>query len=262
MRRSRKVRTAADLEINAPDYPELMWQAGTLDERNGAPAKDQETIREWEDAGAGWKEARAEVVKFVELVGRIDGERKEHEAGCVESRQAPSGSLPSSAREPNGFTVWRSASKAGWTWGKGTPISVLRARTRILSTRRSEKSTTGSPYRRGSRGNPFPWTTTEFRCRQGNFGVFTDYPDRDQARAALYEYIDSSFPQSLSPTVIVGAGPCARPRKPTTRPSFRHSRPTPVIPAEAGIHNTIINRTRNGIPRGSPGQAQGLVPTP
>ena len=80
-----KVRTAADLEINAPDYPELMWQAGTLDERNGAPAKDQETIREWEDAGAGWKEARAEVVKFVELVGRIDGERKEHEAGCAKA---------------------------------------------------------------------------------------------------------------------------------------------------------------------------------
>ena len=28
----------------------------------------------------------------------------------------------------------------------------------------------------------------------------------------------------LPPTVIVGAGPCARPRKPTTRPCFRHSR--------------------------------------
>ena len=57
----------------------------TIDERNGVPAKDQETIREWEDAGAGWKEARAEVEKFVELVGRIDGERKEHEARCVEA---------------------------------------------------------------------------------------------------------------------------------------------------------------------------------
>ena len=42
-----------------------MRQTGTLDERNGAPAKDQETIREWVDAGAGWKEARAEVEKFV-----------------------------------------------------------------------------------------------------------------------------------------------------------------------------------------------------
>ena len=95
----RKSRTAADLarkmegwaeetdgpEIDAPDYPELMRQADTLDERNGAPAKNQETIREWEDAGAGWKEARAEVEKFVELVGRIDGERKEHEAKCVEA---------------------------------------------------------------------------------------------------------------------------------------------------------------------------------
>ena len=80
-----KVRTINDLEIDAPDYPELIRQAGTLDERSGAPAKDQETIREWEDAGAGWKEARAEVEKFVELVGRIDGERKEHEAGCVEA---------------------------------------------------------------------------------------------------------------------------------------------------------------------------------
>ena len=43
------------------------------------------------------------------------------------------------------------------------------------------------------------------------------------------------------------------------------SKPSPdphfVIPAEAGIHITIINRTRNGIPRGSPGQAQGPVPT-
>ena len=29
-----------------------------------------------------------------------------------------------------------------------------------------------------------------------------------------------------------------------------------VIPVEAGFHNTIINRTRNDIPRGSPGQAQ------
>ena len=165
LRRFEKVRTIDDLEIDAPDYPELMRQAGTLDERNGAPAKDQETIREWEDADAGWKEARAEVEKFVELVGRIDGERKEHEAGCA--KQAGSfRPLPSSAREPNGFTVWRSASKAGWTRGKGTPISVLRARTRILSTRRSERSTTGSPYRRGSRGKPFPWTTTEFRCRQ------------------------------------------------------------------------------------------------
>ena len=81
-------------EIDAPDYPELMRQAGTLDERNGAPAKDQETIREWEDADAGWKEARAEVEKFVELVGRIDGERKEHEAKCVEAgRLLPAPSL-------------------------------------------------------------------------------------------------------------------------------------------------------------------------
>ena len=94
MRRSRKVRTIDDLEIDAPDYPELMRQAGTLDERSGAPAKDQETIREWEDADAGWKEARAEVEKFVELVGRIDGERKEHEAGCVEAgRLLPAPSL-------------------------------------------------------------------------------------------------------------------------------------------------------------------------
>ena len=73
--------------------------------------------------------------------------------------------------------------------------------------------------------SPFPGPRWNFDVgRGGDFGVFTDYPDRDQARAALYEYIDSSFPQSLSPTVIVGAGPCARPRKPTTRPSFRHSR--------------------------------------
>ena len=61
----------------------------------------------------------------------------------------------------------------------------------------------------------------------------------------------SSRGQALSPTVIVGAGPCARPRKPTARPSFRHSRPTPVIPAEAGIHIIIINRTRNDILHGT-----------
>ena len=57
-------------------------------------AADQETIREWMDADAGWKEARAEVEKFVELVGRIDGQRKEHEAGCVEAgRLLPAPSL-------------------------------------------------------------------------------------------------------------------------------------------------------------------------
>ena len=89
-----KVRTIDDLEIDATDYPELMQQVGTLDERSGAPAKHQETIKEWEDADAGWKEARAEVEKFVELVGRIDGERKEHEAGCVETgRLLPAPSL-------------------------------------------------------------------------------------------------------------------------------------------------------------------------
>ena len=75
----------------------------------------------------------------------------------------------------------------------------------------------------------------------------------------------SSFPLSLSPTVIVepaldpvivGAGPCARPRKPTTRPSFRHSAELVPDPDRgAGIHNTIINRTRNDIPRGSPGHS-------
>ena len=103
-----KVRTAADLarkmegwaeetdgpEIDAPDYPELIRQADTLDERNGALAKDQETVTDWMDADAGWKEARAEVEKFVELVGRIDGERKEHEAKCVEAgRLLPAPSL-------------------------------------------------------------------------------------------------------------------------------------------------------------------------
>ena len=94
LRRSRRSGSSTDLEIDAPDYPELMRQAGTLDERNGAPAKDQETIREWMDADAGWKEARAEVEKFVELVGRIDGERKEHEAKCVEAgRLLPAPSL-------------------------------------------------------------------------------------------------------------------------------------------------------------------------
>ena len=82
------------LEIDAPDYPELMRQAGTLDERSGVPAKDRETIREWVDADAGWKEARVEVEKFVELVGRVDGERKEHEAECGEAgRLLPTPSL-------------------------------------------------------------------------------------------------------------------------------------------------------------------------
>ena len=57
-------------------------------------AADQETIREWVDVDAGWKEARTEVEKFVELVGRIDVERKEHEAGCVEAgRLLPAPSL-------------------------------------------------------------------------------------------------------------------------------------------------------------------------
>ena len=51
--RIEKVRTADDLEIDAPDYPELMRQADTLDERNGAPAKDQETIKRM-----GWMPVR------------------------------------------------------------------------------------------------------------------------------------------------------------------------------------------------------------
>ena len=79
------VRIIDDLEIDVPDYPELMRQASTLDERNGAPAKDQETIREWMDTDARWKEARAEVEKFVELVGRFDEKRKEYEAGCAKA---------------------------------------------------------------------------------------------------------------------------------------------------------------------------------
>ena len=92
--RIEKVRTIDDLEIDAPDYPELMQQASTLDECNGAPAKDQETIRELMDADAGWKDARAEVEKFVKLVGRIDGQRKEHEAKCLEAgRLLPTPSL-------------------------------------------------------------------------------------------------------------------------------------------------------------------------
>ena len=82
------------VDDRSPDYPELMQQADTLDERSGAPAKDRETISEWMDAGAGWKEARAEVEKFLELVSRIDGQRKEHEAGCVEAgRLLPAPSL-------------------------------------------------------------------------------------------------------------------------------------------------------------------------
>ena len=70
------------LELDAPDYPELMRQADTLVERNGVPAKDQETIKEWMNANAGWNKARAEVGEFVELVLLVDGQRKEHEAGC------------------------------------------------------------------------------------------------------------------------------------------------------------------------------------
>ena len=92
--RVEKVRSAGGLKIDVPDYPELIRQAGTLDERSGAPAEDRATIRESMDANAGWKEARTEVEKFVELVGRIDGERKEHEAGCVEAgRLLPAPSL-------------------------------------------------------------------------------------------------------------------------------------------------------------------------
>ena len=62
----------------------------------------------------------------------------------------------------------------------------------------------------------------------------------------------SSRGQALSPTVFVGAGPCARPRKPTTRPSFRHSRPTPVIPAEAGIHTSTRPCFRHSRGSGNP----------
>ena len=70
------------LEINAPDYPELMRQASTLGERNEVSAEDQETIKDWMDTDAGWKKARTEVEKFEELVVRFYGQRKEHKAEC------------------------------------------------------------------------------------------------------------------------------------------------------------------------------------
>ena len=180
--RIEKVRTADDLawkmegwaeetdgpEIDAPDYPELMRQAGTLDERNGAPAKDQETIREWEDAGAGWKEARAEVEKFVELVGRIDGQRKEHEAGCVEAgRLLPAPSLLRSGAK----RVYRMAERLESRMDAGERNAHIRAAGRdpdSLDSAVREIHDWLAVQERKQRKS-LPWTTTEFRCRQGEF---------------------------------------------------------------------------------------------
>ncbi len=70
------------LEIDAPDYPKLMRQASTLGVRNGVSAEDRERAKKWINADAHWKKARAEVKKFVELIGRFDGQQKEHKAEC------------------------------------------------------------------------------------------------------------------------------------------------------------------------------------
>ena len=84
----------------------------------------------------GGPQARAEVEKFVELVGRIDGERKEHEAGCVEADQAPAGN-PSLLRS-GAKRVYRMAERLESRMDAGERNAHIRAagsRTRILSTR-------------------------------------------------------------------------------------------------------------------------------
>ena len=63
-------------------YPTLIALSQTLARRDGAPAETKVAALGWLGRDAEWKEARAEVRKFVKLVGQVDGERKEHEAEC------------------------------------------------------------------------------------------------------------------------------------------------------------------------------------
>ena len=122
--RIEKVRTAGGLEIDAPNYPKLMRQASTLRERSGPPAKDQETIKKWMNANAGWKEARAEVEKFVELIDRFDGERKEHEAKCGEAGRL----LPTPSRlRSEAKRVYRMAERLKSRMGAGERNTHIRA---------------------------------------------------------------------------------------------------------------------------------------
>ena len=66
-------------------YPTLIALSQTLARRDGAPAETKVAALGWLGRDADWKEARVEVGEFVELVVRVDGERKEHEAGCDEA---------------------------------------------------------------------------------------------------------------------------------------------------------------------------------
>ena len=79
------------LEIDAPDYPELMRQAGTLDERNGVPAKDRETIREWMDADAQAGLERLRVGALVKGIGALDREWQRMDTPAGENGETESG---------------------------------------------------------------------------------------------------------------------------------------------------------------------------
>ena len=77
--------TSGGMPFDHSVYPTLIALSQTLACRDGAPAETKEAALGWLGRDADWKETRAEVRKFVKLVGRVDRERKKHEAECGEA---------------------------------------------------------------------------------------------------------------------------------------------------------------------------------
>ena len=87
-------RISGEMAFDHSVYPTLIALSRTLKRRHGAPAETRVAALEWLDRDADWKKARTEVGKFVELVDRIDGQRREHEAACVEAGRLLPGPSP------------------------------------------------------------------------------------------------------------------------------------------------------------------------
>ena len=78
-------RNSGGIPFDHSEYPTLIALSRTLERRHGAPEETREVALEWLHRDAEWKKARVEIGKFVELVGRIDSQRRDHVAGCVEA---------------------------------------------------------------------------------------------------------------------------------------------------------------------------------
>ena len=78
-------RISGEMAFDHSVYPTLIALSRTLKRRHGAPAETRVAALEWLDRDVDWEKARTEIGKFVELIGRIDGQRREHAGGCVEA---------------------------------------------------------------------------------------------------------------------------------------------------------------------------------